>query len=421
MHRLAAGMDMSGTHTQHDSLRGLLANRDFLRLWCIGGTANAMRWVEMLAAALFVFDLTGSGMAVAFVSAARTLPLLCFGAVAGVVADSVSRKTILQAGLLLSATCSAVICTLASLGVVQPWHIALAAFISGSVWSTEMATRRRMVGESAGPAQVARAVAVDSLTGASTRGIGPMVGSLAYAWLGVPGAFAISTVLYLLAAALVPGLNHQQATRRLALSRVPRELAEGFAFARTQPTVLAVLGVTMTMNLFAFSYVALIAPIARGVFDVSAALAGVLAAAEPLGSLIGGLFLAGAAPTTNPRTLMLGGSAAFLAALVAMPLMPGYWLACAVLTLGGIGLALFGNMQTSLILTGAPAHVRSRQMGLISVCIGTGPLGQILLGALAGPLGPMGAVITTAGAGLVALAVVATLWARADRPPSVFA
>lgn len=403
-----------------EGIRGLLTSTDFLRLWAIGGTGNAMRWVEMLAAALFTLDVTGSGMDVAFVSAARSLPLLFFGALAGVLSDSIDRKAILLGGLLLSVVSAASICVLALLGVVTPWHVAIAAFVSGSVWSTEMATRRRMVGESAGPAYISRAVAMDSLTSACTRGIGPIIGGLAYAWIGMAGAFAITAVMYSLAALLVPGLNHSQEARPLRLSRVPRELAEGFAYARTQPTVLAVLGVTITMNLFAFAYSALVAPIALDVFQVSAGLAGVLAAAEPLGSLIGGLFLTGATPRTSPRLMMLSGSAAFLLALVAMPLMPGYWLACAVLTVGGIGLAFFGNMQTSLILTEAPAHVRSRQMGLITVCIGSGPLGQILIGVLAEHLGPMGAVIGLSSAGLVMLAVVAALWARVAEPPSVF-
>lgn len=402
-------------------LRGLLGHGDFLRLWAIGGVGNAMRWVEMLAAALFTYDVTGSGMAVALVAAARSLPMLCFGALAGVVSDAVDRKIILQAGLLVSATAALSVLGLALAGLVQPWHLAAAGFASGTVWATEMATRRRMVGESAGPQLVARAVAVDSLTGACTRGVGPVIGSLAYAWLGVAGGYALSATFYLAAAALVPGIRHTQQTRRLALGRVARELAEGFAFARTQPTVLAVLGVTMTMNLFAFSYSALVAPIALGAFGVSAALAGVLAAAEPTGSLIGGLFLAGGTPRANPRTMMLGGSAAFLLALVVMPLMPGFWLACAVLVLGGIGLAFFGNMQTTLVLTGAPAHVRSRQMGLITVCIGTGPLGQVLIGLLAGAVGPLWAVVAAGAGGLAALCLVAVLWARVARPPSVFA
>jgi hypothetical protein len=112
---------------------------------------------------------------------------------------------------------------------------------------------------------------------------------------------------------------------------------------------------------------------------------------------------------------MLGGSAAFLVALVAMPLIPSYWLACLVLTAGGTGLALFGNMQTTLVLTAIPAAVRSRQMGLITVCIGTGPMGQLLIGALAERLGPPGAVLSVAGMGLFVLSGVAVLWARAER------
>jgi MFS family permease len=315
----------------------LFGSRDFLRLWILGGIANSMRWLEMLAAALFTFEVTGSGMEVALVSAARALPLLCFGAFAGVLSEAVNRKHVLTASMVLSCTSSLAVCLLALAHLAKPWHVACAAFMGGTSWATEMSTRRRMVGECAGPARVARAVALDSLTGASTRMIGPVIGSLCYARFGLIGAFGISAACYLVAALLARKVRHEQTTRKLSLSRVPRELAEGFAFARTQPTVLAVLGVTMTMNLFAYSYVALVAPIARKVFHVSDALAGTLAAAEPLGSLLGGMILAGTTPRASPRNMMLGGSAVFLLALAAMPVMPSYALACATLTMGALG------------------------------------------------------------------------------------
>ncbi|MCC6718226.1 MAG: MFS transporter [Acetobacteraceae bacterium] len=396
-------------------LRELLASRDFLRLWAIGGTVNAMRWTEMLAAALFTFQVTGSGWAVAVVSAMRTLPMLLFGAVAGVVAESVNRKTILQVGLVLNSLAAGWVCALGWLGVLAPWHIGVAAFAGGLVWASEMATRRRMCGEAAGPELMPRAVALDSLTNATTRGIGPLVGSFAFASLGATGAYAISAVCYAGAAMIVPGIRHTQEVRRLVLGRVPRELAEGLAYARTQPTVLAVLGVTIAMNMFAFTYIAVVAPLAIGVFGVSPSLAGVLASAEPVGSLIGGLALASGTVRGRPRVLMVAGSAVFLVALAVMPLIPNYWVASAVLLVGGVGLALFGNMQTTLVLTGVPPSVRSRQMGLITVCIGAGPLGQLLIGALSEGLGPRWAVMTSAMSGLVVLAAVGIWWARAER------
>jgi MFS family permease len=401
----------------HGRARGLLSSREFRRLWALGGITNAMRWVEMLAAALFTFEVTGSGIAVAFVSAARTLPLLCLGAIAGVVCEAINRKHILLGGMLLSCAAGLSICLLDLLGWVRPWHVAVAAFLSGSVWATEMATRRRMVGESAGAGLVSQAVALDSLTGSFARMTGPLVGSMLFAWFGLLGAFAISSGCYFLAALLVPGIRHVQETRRLELARIPGDLADSLAFALRQPTVLAVLGVTATMNFFAFSYVALVAPLGRTVFGVPEAMVGLLAAGEPLGGLLGGLLLTSRAPKTNLRALMIAGSAIFLVVLAAMPLMPSYALACGLLVGGGLGLALFSNMQTTLVLTNVPASHRSRQMGLVTMCIGLGPLGQMLIGGLAEMFGPSQAVIITALAGLTALGLVSLLCMRSRAKP----
>jgi hypothetical protein len=63
------------------------------------------------------------------------------------------------------------------------------------------------------------------------------------------------------------------------------------------------------------------------------------------------------------------------------------------LALGGLGTAAFSSMQSTLILTEAPAAMRSRVMGLITVCIGAGPLGVMLLGVFAELLGAGPAIL----------------------------
>lgn len=402
-------------NTRGTGLGALLGSRAFLRLWGIGALGNAMRFADTLAAALFTWQMTGSGFAVAVVSAMRALPMLLFGAVAGVVSDTVSRKVILQWGMVLSAATSAVVCALAWAGVLRPWQVAVAAFVGGTVWATEMSTRRRMCGEAAGPALMGRAVALDSLTNAATRGIGPLVGGAVFAALGAVGAYGVSAVCFALAALLVRGVPHVQETRRLTLGRVPRDLADGFAFAMADPTVRAVLLVTVVMNAFAFSYGALVAPLALVVFGVSQAASGLLASSEAFGSLLGGVVLAMVTPRRSAALLMVGGSVGFLVCLMAMTQVPSYPLACAMLVLGGIGGALFGNMQTTLVLTRVPPAVRSRQMGLITVCIGTGPLGQLMIGALAERLGPQVAVLCSAAVGMALLLVIGVWWRRAER------
>jgi hypothetical protein len=81
--------------------------------------------------------------------------------------------------------------------------------------------------------------------------------------------------------------------------------------------------------------------------------------------------------------------------------------------LGGLGTAGFSNMQTTLVIGGAHAAMRSRLLGLITVCIGTGPLGLLLIGALADRFGPLAAVQGMAVAGLLTLACVWATWRAA--------
>ncbi|HVC61208.1 MAG TPA: MFS transporter [Acetobacteraceae bacterium] len=403
-------------------LRDLLRSRRFLRLWSIGGCVNAMRWFEVLAAALFTLDVTGSGLAVAIVSAARTMPMLFLGAFAGVMSEAVDRKRVLVIGQLASAAASATVALLGALGAARPWHVALAALVAGTVWSTEMSTRRRMVGESVPPALLPRAVALDTLTNSVTRMIGPVLAGTLYQVAGLAGAFALSALVYLFAAWLAAGLPHQQQIRRLVLSQVPRDLAEGFAFARGHTVIAGVLLVTIAMNLLGFPYAALVVPIGRQHFMVSPTLVGVMAASESFGAFLGGLWLAGGNPSGRGRKLMVGGSLLFLVCVALMPLAPLFPVACGLLVAGGFGSAAFANMQTSLVITHAPPHIRSRLMGLLTVCIGSGPVGILLVGVLASVMGPLRAVDAIALTGLAAVAAAGIVWRRSEqRRPAVTA
>src|ERR1700756_4307284 len=115
---------------------GILFRTDaFLRLWAIGSCVNTMRWFEVLAAALFTLDVTGSGFAVAVVSAARTMPMFLLGAFSGVVTEALSRKTVLVAGQVVTCVASGSVAVLGWAGVAQPWHVAVAALVAGVVWS----------------------------------------------------------------------------------------------------------------------------------------------------------------------------------------------------------------------------------------------------------------------------------------------
>jgi MFS family permease len=347
--------------------------------------------------------------------AARQLPQLLFGAFAGAISEAVNRKTIVMLALLVPAFVSTMLATLATMDQLALWHVALGNLVSGTMWATEMSTRRRMVGEVAGPHRIVPAIALDSATNAATRMVGPLLGGIAFEWMGMKGAYTLTALVQFAGAFAFAGLVHPQVVRRLDLVRIPAEIAEGLAFAWTRPTILLVWGITVVTNAFAFAYSGLVAPLGIGAFHVSPALVGLLAAAEPIGALAGGALIAAGVVRMDRRLTFAGGAALFMVALIVMALSPSYWLAFAVLVLGGFGTAGFGNMQTTLMLTEAPPEMRSRLMGIVTVGIGTGPLGVLAAGAIAAEFGPRTAVLVMATMGLFFTAAL-TLWLRRRTP-----
>lgn len=398
---------------------GLLGSPDFVRLWSVGVVVNVLRWLEVLAAALFTLDATGSEIAVAAVVAARSLPLVFMGAFAGVLADTIDRKLILIGGMVLSAASTGVVAALAWAGLLQPWHLFAASLVGGLVYGTEMSVRRRMVGESVPPPLMARAVALDSLAGSASRAIGPLIGGATYQFLGIGGAFTGSAVLGLLAAAMAMRVRHVQVARKLSTSAVMSDLVEGLATVRAAPVLLALVGGTVAMNLFGFAYTSLVAPLGRDVFAVSDSLVGVLAAAEPAGATLGGLALALlGSPPGRQIWLLLGGAGSFLLAMTVIPLAPWFWAASVLLFAGGTGIAVYSNVQVTIALSESPPAMRSRVMGLLTMAVGTWPFGMLIAGWLGGRIGPLWAIGALGVAGVAWVVCVGLRLRALERPGS---
>jgi len=103
---------------------------------------------------------------------------------------------------------------------------------------------------------------------------------------------------------------------------------------------------------------------------------------------------------------MAVGSGLFLVLLMLVAFSRDYGLAWVLLLLGGFGTARFAAMQTAVVMVAAPVEMRSRVLGLVTTCIGFGPLGVLLIGALADGISAPLAVVVMAGLGMAGLALV---------------
>ena len=68
---------------------------DFRRLWLVGLLMFAVRWLEILAVAVFAYRRTSSPFVVAMLTMLRILPMALLGVVVGAAAERLERRTAL--------------------------------------------------------------------------------------------------------------------------------------------------------------------------------------------------------------------------------------------------------------------------------------------------------------------------------------
>jgi MFS family permease len=399
----------------------LFAEPDILRLWLVGLVVFVVRWLETLAAALFVLQATGSAFLVAMLTMLRMLPMGLFGAFLGALAERVEPRTalvLLVGGQLLV---SLTLVALAQSDALAVWHLLAAGFVGGIGWAADNPVRRLTIGQVAGSARLGRAMSVDIGSNNASRMLGPALAGLLYAVVGIEGTFALCAALQLIALVAATGLRHRSGTTQAGGEGILARISEGLALARRDPRLRATLLVTIIFNVFGWPFTALIPVVAREGLALSAEGTGVLASMDGLGSLLSALLLAVVARPRHYGRLYLWGTALYLAMQVGFALAPDPWLAGAALLVNGFGHAAFSAMQATLVYLSSPAELRSRVLGVLTLCIGLGPIGFVLIGLLAEGFGAGPACVASGLSGLLALVLTRRLWRpilQEERRPS---
>ena len=78
--------------------------------------------------------------------------------------------------------------------------------------------------------------------------------------------------------------------------------------------------------------------------------------------------------------------------------------------------AVFAVTQSALVYQSAPVAMRARLLGVLSVCIGTGPIGFLYLGFLAELIAPRFATMALAAQGMVVMFATRRYWIGLLRP-----
>ena len=389
-----------------------MSDGNYVRVWAIGGVAGANRWLEMLALGIFAYDLTGSPFLVALLPVLRLIPLVLFGAVIGTYADRVDRRTVLLVALVLIMALSVAMTALALAGALEYWHIAVACFLAGIFWTTDMPVRRRLVGDAAGADRLGPAMALDNATNNATRLVGPLMGGIIYQGLGAVGVFMLGIFAYAICLWLMFGVRLAD---REPPSDVPRAtpLADLIAAVRhvlSDRHIRRILGVTIVFNMWGFPFTSMLPVIGKNTLQLEPTMVGMVSSLEGLGALAGALAIAFLARPDRYVRIYYFGTLGHLALVFVLGLTGEPVSASLVIVAIGVAGACFGAMQSTLTYLVAPPHMKSRIFGLLALCIGSGMIGFSNVGLMAEWFGASGALKIIAAEGLIALALVAIGW-----------
>ena len=370
-------------------------------------------WMQSIAQAWLVLQITGSGVALGVTVALQFTPVLLVGAWGGLVADRVDKRRLLVGTQAAAGVLALVLGSVTALGVVQLWMIYALALGLGAVNALDNPARRAFVVEMVGAEHVSNAVSLSSAMFMAARVIGPAIAGLVIAGFGVSWCFFANGVSY--SAAVIAFLAMRE-NEFFSVEPVPRrkgQLREGLRYAWSTPALRLVLVLTAVIGTLAFNFQVVLPLLAKQTFSGGADTLGVLYASMSIGSVIGALVSAHEARAT--RRFVLGAALAFGAALVGAALAPTFALELLVLVpVGAAGIA-FTAMANGVLQTETAPEMRGRVAALFTVAfLGSTPIGGPIIGWVSEQLGPR-AGLWVGGIATLAVTVAAVAAIRRHR------
>lgn len=394
---------------------GLFTDSEFVKIWIVGLFTGVVRWLELLAFGIYAYDVTSSPALVALLVVLRFLPLALFGVFLGALSDLFSPRKLMIGGLFIVMATSAALLALFLADRAEYWHVAVAAFISGSFWASDFPFRRKMIGDRVRPDLLAQSMAADNATSNGTRALGPLIGGAMYQYLGLDGIFALGAALYALSILVSLTIQPTAITRvaDVGWARLTAPLIgswEAARYAAQNRDVGIILLVTVVFNIWGFPYLAMIPVIGKDELGLDPSLVGAITALEGLFALFGALILARITPKRLYRPLYIGGVGMLFVFIILIGWISGAWMLALGLSVGGFCTAGFAIMQSTLIYSVAPDAMRGRFLGLMTIAIGSGVIGFANIGLTAELVSASDALIIIGLQGLIPIIALAWWW-----------
>jgi MFS family permease len=390
----------------------LLRRRDFSLYWS-GVVLSEIGTRGTFAANLYhIYALTGSTVQTGLVGLSQAVALILLSPLGGAYADRVDRRRLLQVTQAVSLATSLALAVLTLTGVIRPWQILASVMLNTAAATFDRPARQALIPALVSRDELVQAFAIVNPSREVAVLVGPALAGLLMAVDGPEAMYLADVASYAVLIVALQLIRHTTPGGAARHASVWADIKEGFAFVRHRTLILQLVGLDLSATVFG-AYRVVLPALAADVLRVGPTGYGLLSAAPSAGALIGSAIVFRLATTARSGHIVLWSTAAYGVSAVALARSPVF----AVALLAGAALGCFDAMATTIrhaaVQLETPDEIRGRVTATYQIASRGGPaVGDMTIGALAGALGPVGALSL---GGLVPVAVAAGVAAAGAR------
>lgn len=339
-----------------------------------------------------VFDLTGSPLYLGYVGLATAGPGIFLSLLGGVLADRVDLRRLLVVTQLVVAGLAASLATVTALGIVQPWHVLIIAFLTGSAQALNNPARQAIFPQLIDRKDLMNAVSLNAMVWQGTRIVAPAGGGVLVAVAGSATTFYACAVGYLIFSAIVLSLKVRPVEKR-PRGNLMGDMTEGLRYVGKNSLFAFLIGLMFCNSFFGLSLIHIMPVFARDILDVGPSGLGLMFSAMGSGSVLGLVLASTLGNKERKGLIIIGGAVLYGLFLILFSFSTMFALSLALLFIMGIFNQIYMISVQTILQLRVPDELRGRVMGIYTMTFNLGPLGAIQAGALASVFSPGIAVL----------------------------
>jgi MFS family permease len=398
---------------------GPFGHTPFAVYWAGGLLSNIGTWLQAVVGSVFVYERTGSALAVGILNFATFLPILIFSVWGGVLSDKFDRRHITVATHVFALLIGAGLAVLTIAGTVTEVHVIVTAFLLQTSWAIAKPSVISLLPALVPRAALGEAVGLNTLQFMVAQLVGPVLATVLLGTAGYGLAFSINAATFLgpilsMVYLYWRGLGGRaQRPARTAASEAPLGIV---GYVRSQPWIVsALVGVVATAA--TVEVIRTTAPVLVSTrLGLPSSDAGLIVAASSVGMMIGILSSVPLGRRGFARTMAPVGLVFQLIGLLLVSTATQLAVAAPAVALIGCGFSFCFPVLTSTLQTEVPDAMRGRLMSIHQMAhLGSRPFAALAAGAIAASAGVPAACLAGMVLAPIGLVAVRAAWRGLDR------